>query len=320
MATLATIGSPVWGISVYGYGVIVEGVTAIRQRMDIAIRTSKGTDPLRPEFGSNVYLYVDAPMNIAVPNIKREILECLSIWVPEIIVTGIRSYLRDLANPVFEITFRLVDDSITQTFVYDPGAGTSSNESISEIIVQAFIPANPDGLRYKFQFDKNGAGVMPFPPLQGFLTIAQMFAFMQTNYSYLGRWFLLSDRIVCYMKADGVQSASLSISTLADITAFQASFPLLSNGQFYQILFTINGVEKQSDLLQTVGDAISWVNANWSQYATWSIQAFVAGLFVGEFSDEFSSEFEVDEPLNGYTLIGYTVVPGVTASLNIIKV
>jgi len=302
-------------MSTYGYGVIVEGVAAIRQRIDLAIRTTKGSDPLRPEFGSNVYKYVDAPDSLAIPNIKREILNSLDIWVKDIKVTGIKSFLKATGNPVFEVTFRLVDDSLTQSIVFDLQSGVVSSNAVSELIVQAFFPSNPNNFRYTFNFRKNGVSVLPLQDPDGYRSIAEMFLWMQINYSYLGKWYLLSDRIVCYMNADGVTSASLSLSVLANVTRFEADFPVLDSGQTYQVKFTANGVDLQSDLLLTPGQVLAWVLSNWSQYATWEI-AFVESV-TGQFSSEFSDEFVID--ITGYKLIGRSDT-GVTGILNIVNV
>lgn len=42
--------------------------------------TRKGSVPHRPTFGSDIYKYVDYPVNEAVPNIIREATDAISLW------------------------------------------------------------------------------------------------------------------------------------------------------------------------------------------------------------------------------------------------
>jgi phage baseplate assembly protein W len=319
LATLATINSPVWGISKYGYGVIVEGIAAIRQRMDIAIRTTKGTDPLRPQFGSNVYRYVDYPINTAIPNIKRELLDCLDIWVKDVKVIAIKHSLKSPGNPVFEIFYTLVDDEIIDKLLFDLNAGVTISESLNEIILQAYFPPNPNAYRYQIKLFKNGNQVFPIPDPAGFETIAQLFTWVQNNYGYVGRWYLLSDSIVCYMNSEGVTSASLELSVLP-IFVFGDFFPQLLPGEFYKVDMLVNGIAAAPAMPQTFtnpGEVLIWAQTNWSNYATWQVQYFL-GDGTGVFTDEFSDEFTIQA--TDYKLVGVSNEVGFNAILGITKV
>ncbi|MFZ7276994.1 MULTISPECIES: GPW/gp25 family protein [Avibacterium] len=53
------------------------------------LNTIKGTDILRPQFGSDHFNYLDQPEDIAIPNIVREISHALSKWEPRIEVERI---------------------------------------------------------------------------------------------------------------------------------------------------------------------------------------------------------------------------------------
>jgi phage baseplate assembly protein W len=194
VATLSNITSPVWGISKYGYGVIVEGIAAIRQRMDITIRTTKGTDPLRPQFGSNVYKFIDYPINIAIANIKRELLECLDIWVKDIKVISIKHFFNAPSNPVFEIVYKLVDDDLIDKLVFDLNAGATVAGELNEIILQAYFPPNPNNYRYQIKLFRNGNQMFPLPYPAGYETIQALFTWVQNNYGFVGRWYLIRAR------------------------------------------------------------------------------------------------------------------------------
>lgn len=319
MATLANIDNPVWGMGTLGYGVIVEGIAAIRQRMDLAIRTTKGTDPMRPQFGSRVYKFIDAPLNIAIPNIKRELLEALGMWVPDIKVISIRHYLESPANPVFEIFYRVLDETVIEKLLFDLRGGVTVTDILNEVLLQAYIPPNPNGYRYQVTFLRNGVNVFPLPDPSGFATVIDLFTWVQANYSYIGQWNLLTDRIICRMNSTGVTSASLEISVLP-ITRFSADFPELLPGEVYRVNFQISAVDALPAcpvMFNNAGSVLSWVQLNWSGYADWFIE-YLLPDGSGIFSDEFSDEFEV--PVTGYRLVGVSHVAGFEGLLSIDKV
>ena len=310
--------------------------------MDLIIRTTKGTDPLRPEFGSKVYNYVDAPMNIAVPNIKREILDALELWEKRIKVISINHYLESPGHVVFEVVYRVVDENIVDKLIFDLQNGRTISDSLNEIILQAFFPPNPNGYRYQVQLIKNGSQVYPLPDPNGYTTINDLFNWIKGNWFFLGRWYLLADRIMCYMNADGATSATLAIEVLP-IVRFEADFPLLPSPTFaegdsimsdeftdefevafirhyYKVQFKVNGIDAvpaMPEIFESPGDVLAWVRANWNNYAEWLIE-FILSSGEGIFSDEFSDEFDVDA--TGYRLVGISNVEGFVGELTITTV
>lgn len=317
MATLSEITSPVWGLSVTGFGVLVEGVAAIRQRIDLAIRTTKGTDPMRPEFGSLVYKYQDYPVSIAVPNMKLEITRALQMWVPEVKLIAIRHYYPagHEENPRFEITYR-TDDELLDKLLFDVRGGSQTlPEVANNLILQASFPGNPNAYRYRLQLIRNGSQIFPMPPPTGFVSIQELFEWIGANWLWVGRWHLLSDRIVCYMDAAGIQSASLAIQVMP-ITTFGAMFPVLQVGQIFAVDFQVNG---QPPLLvmpgtfSNPGAVLAWAQNNWNQYAEWAIEFLQDDE--GVFSDEFGEDMQVSS--TGFRLVGTLLNSLFSASLEI---
>lgn len=51
----------------------IQGEDDLHQCIKNILATRKGSDVLRPEFGSNHFDYLDQPFDIAVPNMVREI-------------------------------------------------------------------------------------------------------------------------------------------------------------------------------------------------------------------------------------------------------
>ena len=73
--TLADIKATNWQLSDVMIGQVVEGINDIRQCIGIILTTTKGSDPMRPLFGSDIWRFVDSPINTAVANISAEIID-----------------------------------------------------------------------------------------------------------------------------------------------------------------------------------------------------------------------------------------------------
>jgi hypothetical protein len=65
------------------------------------------------------------------------------------------------------------------------------------------------------------------------------------------------------------------------------------------------------------GEALTWAQVNWSNYASWQVQFFL-GDGTGVFTDEFSDEFTIQA--TDYKLIGISNVEGFNAIMAITKV
>jgi len=87
MATkLEDIKATNWQLSTQMIGQVVEGINDIRQCMGIILTTTKGSDPMRPLFGSDIWQFIDSPINTAVANISAEILDAIGKWEQRIII------------------------------------------------------------------------------------------------------------------------------------------------------------------------------------------------------------------------------------------
>ncbi len=76
-----------------GIGAVVQGVEDVNQCITIILTTPKGSDPLRPTFGCDLWQYLDVPITLAVPHIVREVTEALTIWEPRIRVIAVTAAL-----------------------------------------------------------------------------------------------------------------------------------------------------------------------------------------------------------------------------------
>jgi len=97
--TLAQITSADWSLMLdstaaalglaTGVGSVVQGLGDIGQCVMIILGTPKGSDPLRPTFGCDLWHFIDMPLTLAVPHVVREVTEALILWEPRIKVLAV---------------------------------------------------------------------------------------------------------------------------------------------------------------------------------------------------------------------------------------
>ena len=89
MTTLNEITYVDWQFKQNSIGEVAEGVDDINQCISIILTTRKGSIPHRPTFGSNIYIYIDFPVNEAKPNIIRETIDAINLWETRIKVNSV---------------------------------------------------------------------------------------------------------------------------------------------------------------------------------------------------------------------------------------
>ena len=95
MANLQDIKSVDWQPKLNEIGSVVEDLDDIDQCIRIILMTRKGSDPHRPEFGSDIWQYIDAPINVAIPNIIREAMDAINIWETRVQINAITAQIDD---------------------------------------------------------------------------------------------------------------------------------------------------------------------------------------------------------------------------------
>jgi phage baseplate assembly protein W len=73
MASLLTLTSPNWSLSLSEPYKAVEGIAAINQGIQIILETEKGSQPLMPDFGINISAFLGSPITSAAANLIRDI-------------------------------------------------------------------------------------------------------------------------------------------------------------------------------------------------------------------------------------------------------
>ncbi len=81
---LADITSADWSLKLGTIGAAVQGLQDIDQCIAIILTTLRGSDPLRPTFGADLWRYIDNPINVAIPSIVREVAAAIAMWEPRV--------------------------------------------------------------------------------------------------------------------------------------------------------------------------------------------------------------------------------------------
>lgn len=115
LSTAATTGSS--GLLANYLGQVVTDVEDIAQCIAIILHTPLGSDPHRPDFGSDVDQYIDDPMNTARPYIARECRRSLGKWEPRLNLVRVTVNPSDIAQLAVGINWRISADDSNQIFV-----------------------------------------------------------------------------------------------------------------------------------------------------------------------------------------------------------
>ena len=110
-----------WTLSLENQGEVVQGIAEISQCLRVLITTRKGSDPLRPDFGCDIFLYQDLPINQAIPRMVKAISQAVDKWEPRIDVT--------------KIGYALGEDGSAITFTIEWTEKTSQQTSSTKILI-----------------------------------------------------------------------------------------------------------------------------------------------------------------------------------------
>ena len=77
-----------WQLSQGGSG-ITQGADDIDLCLYNILSTRKGSDVLRPDFGSNHFDYLDTPEDVFIPNVVREVVLAIQTWEKRAVVENV---------------------------------------------------------------------------------------------------------------------------------------------------------------------------------------------------------------------------------------
>ena len=110
-----TITAEHWQIAIGKNGDIVTDVKDIEQCIQVILRTPKGCDPHRPEFGSNLSLYIDQPLPQVIPHIITEAKEAIYLWEPRTQVISAMPIFGEYGQLIMVVKWQPTADA-TKTF------------------------------------------------------------------------------------------------------------------------------------------------------------------------------------------------------------
>ena len=89
-------------------GEVVEGLRDIDQAIRIILTTPKGSDAHRPEFGSDIHLYIDWPVNRVTPHVVREAVDAIRRWETRVSVVQVLVLVED-SRIIVRVQWRVAD-------------------------------------------------------------------------------------------------------------------------------------------------------------------------------------------------------------------
>jgi phage baseplate assembly protein W len=295
MSTLADqLSTTYFQLSAVGVGALAVGIEDIRQRISNVLNTIPGTDPFRPLFGCLAYTFTDKPVDIAIPNIKKEIFESLSLWMPEIQVNGIFHELNGISQLDFTITYSLIDTDLIDSVLYSVGETITGNNTSNSIIITALVPAPVANGIYRPLFLVDGKAVNPQIPEYGFGSADAMLGWINANWANYGRWYLTGSSLILYLNSGVATTASLTVTEATALT-ISVLIPELVQGNFYHIALTGNGIaiapQFPTASINTLESLLNWVRSNWGAYGIWNIQSTYAPSEAGDFDSDLTNDF-----------------------------
>lgn len=90
-------------------GEVVEGLRDIDQAIRIILTTPKGSDAHRPEFGSDLHLYIDWPVNRITPHLVREAVDAIRRWETRVMVVQVQVRIEE-AHVFLRVQWQVADD------------------------------------------------------------------------------------------------------------------------------------------------------------------------------------------------------------------
>ncbi|OXS19877.1 baseplate protein [Pseudomonas fluorescens] len=97
-----------WQPALGASGEVVEGLRDIDQAIRIILTTPKGSDAHRPEFGSDLHLYIDWPTNRVTPHLVREAVDAIRRWEARVSVVQVQVNI-DVEHVTVRVQWRVAD-------------------------------------------------------------------------------------------------------------------------------------------------------------------------------------------------------------------
>jgi phage baseplate assembly protein W len=113
-----------WSPKVGDYGTLVEGIDDIAQCVGIILQTPKGSVPHRPDFGCDLWNYLDRPLAQVRPLIVRDALAAIAAFEPRCTVQSLTTAVDgdDPRHLTLTLTWVPTGGGLATTTVFSIGA------------------------------------------------------------------------------------------------------------------------------------------------------------------------------------------------------
>lgn len=115
---VSMIGAVDWSPKLGEIGQVVESIADVEQEINIVLVTPKKSDPHRPTFGSDVWQYVDHPINEAGPKMVAAAIEAINTWISRAKVERVTAEAAS-ENVRLTVYWRLIGDDLIQSTEVD---------------------------------------------------------------------------------------------------------------------------------------------------------------------------------------------------------
>jgi len=104
-----------WSPQVGNPGNVVTDLADIDQCIGIILTTPKGSDPHRPLFGCDAWLWIDKPASIAIPNVIAEAVDSLTEWEPRLELISVTAAQPAIGHAQITVAWKPVGDDTLQS-------------------------------------------------------------------------------------------------------------------------------------------------------------------------------------------------------------
>lgn len=104
-----------WQPALGQFGAIVTDIQDIEQCIRIILKTPKGSDPHRPEFGSDLWRYIDHPLPNVIPDIIAETVNAIRLWEPRAEVIKVTTAIEEYSQLIVKVIWQPTSDA-SKTF------------------------------------------------------------------------------------------------------------------------------------------------------------------------------------------------------------
>lgn len=127
MTPLTQITAQDWQLALGQPGHVVTELEDIAQCLRVILTTPRGSDPLRPHFACDLWRYLDAPIDHAIPHIVREAWDAIQTYEPRVELVRIQPRQGDMpGHVIIAIEWRRAgqaQDALRTDVVLGAGAG-----------------------------------------------------------------------------------------------------------------------------------------------------------------------------------------------------